>query len=248
MNKILFAIPILLLFIPIQSFAQTPEAYHETVSKHCEAEMLPILHASCSMIFEHVPGKPFTVDLKINNDAPVWVTISSCSDFSKPNDCEGHGGQIVVTDNFVRTFNTNFEEVRVWLSNENYASGINFELNYEGYKHSPTILKNDSGFPLSALIILLILIGVVVFVLLVIRTRKQNTKMQNHQDELIIRKLKNKSIKKPEEITEGEPKGEEFSAIMQEQNIDSLKIIKERLAKGEITKKEYDELKKEFES
>lgn len=31
------------------------------------------------------------------------------------------------------------------------------------------------------------------------------------------------------------------------QNEKSLKILKERLAKGEITKEEYDELKKEFE-
>lgn len=36
------------------------------------------------------------------------------------------------------------------------------------------------------------------------------------------------------------------SSEINEQNAKSLKILKERLAKGEITKEEYDELKKEF--
>ncbi len=36
------------------------------------------------------------------------------------------------------------------------------------------------------------------------------------------------------------------SSEISEQNARSLKILKERLAKGEITKEEYDELKKEF--
>lgn len=42
-----------------------------------------------------------------------------------------------------------------------------------------------------------------------------------------------------------ETKNDESSEI-NEQNAKSLKILKERLAKGEITKEEYDELKKEF--
>ena len=39
----------------------------------------------------------------------------------------------------------------------------------------------------------------------------------------------------------------DIQTIKEKQNDDSLGIIKERLAKGEISKKEYDELKKEFE-
>ena len=37
------------------------------------------------------------------------------------------------------------------------------------------------------------------------------------------------------------------TVIKNEQNIKSLSILKERLAKGEISKEEYDDLKKEFE-
>ena len=36
------------------------------------------------------------------------------------------------------------------------------------------------------------------------------------------------------------------TVIKNEQNLKSLSILKERLAKGEITKEEYDKLKKEF--
>ena len=49
-----------------------------------------------------------------------------------------------------------------------------------------------------------------------------------------------------EEFEDDEPK-EEYSAVKKEQDINSLKIVKERLAKGEISKDEYDDLKKEFE-
>jgi len=38
-----------------------------------------------------------------------------------------------------------------------------------------------------------------------------------------------------------------MSDINKEQNAKSLKILKERLARGDISKEEYDELKKEFE-
>lgn len=46
----------------------------------------------------------------------------------------------------------------------------------------------------------------------------------------------------PKDVTENDESSE-----INEQNAKSLKILKERLAKGEITKEEYDELKKEFE-
>ena len=40
----------------------------------------------------------------------------------------------------------------------------------------------------------------------------------------------------------------DISQIQKEQNDTSLKILKERLAKGEITKEEFNRLKNEFES
>ena len=43
------------------------------------------------------------------------------------------------------------------------------------------------------------------------------------------------------------PIQDNFSEINNEQNTKSLKILKERLARGDVSKEEYDELKKEFE-
>ncbi len=84
MKKILFIIPVLLLFIPLQSFAQTPEAYHETVRKYCEVENTDWGYTDiCYVTFEHVSGKSFTIDLKINDNSPVWLTLDSmCSNHS----------------------------------------------------------------------------------------------------------------------------------------------------------------------
>jgi uncharacterized membrane protein len=57
--------------------------------------------------------------------------------------------------------------------------------------------------------------------------------------------------KSPSQVQEEPQITEEFeenvSTITKEQDARSMKILKERLAKGEITKEEYDELKKEFE-
>ena len=57
----------------------------------------------------------------------------------------------------------------------------------------------------------------------------------------IMRKRKNANAK----VKDGPQ--ENLTEIKHDQNIKSLNIIKERLAKGEISKEEYDELKKEFE-
>lgn len=56
-----------------------------------------------------------------------------------------------------------------------------------------------------------------------------------------IRKRKNKDI-----IVQDNSKN--YSTSIKEQNEKSLKILKERLAKGEIKKDEYENLKKEFEN
>ena len=56
-----------------------------------------------------------------------------------------------------------------------------------------------------------------------------------------VRKRKNRDI-----IAQDEPQGN-VSTVKEEQNANSLKILRERLAKGEITKEEYDKLKNEFE-
>jgi len=48
--------------------------------------------------------------------------------------------------------------------------------------------------------------------------------------------------------TKPSPRKEPQKKSKKEKDVKNIGIIKERLAKGEITKEEYDELKKEFES
>jgi len=63
----------------------------------------------------------------------------------------------------------------------------------------------------------------------------------------IIRKRKNHPDVVKDEPKTKEVHTENIATISDEQNVRSVKILRERLAKGEISKKEYDELKKEFE-
>ena len=58
---------------------------------------------------------------------------------------------------------------------------------------------------------------------------------------IIIKKRKKKDLS-----TSNEPRNNP-RIIKEEQNMNSLKILKERLAKGEISKEEHSDLKKEFE-
>jgi uncharacterized membrane protein len=58
----------------------------------------------------------------------------------------------------------------------------------------------------------------------------------------VIKKRKNGNIETKHDIKNTSSK------IINEQNTKSMNILKERLAKGEISKYEYDELKKEFEN
>ena len=64
----------------------------------------------------------------------------------------------------------------------------------------------------------------------------------------IVIKRKMRPTQEQIELNSTEKLDEYTSSISKEQNIRSSRILKERLAKGEITKKEYDELKKEFDS
>lgn len=75
-------------------------------------------------------------------------------------------------------------------------------------------------------IIFLIIIGVIIAVVI-----------------SVVRKRKNSNV-----IVKDDSKEDDVSTIKQEQNVNSLKILRERLAKGEITKEEYDNLKQEFEN
>ena len=217
-KKIILLIPILLMFIPSQIFAESAEPYQKNIKKYCEPTNREGFWAACSVNFEHVSGKPFTIDLKMNDNNSVWLTLDSCSpSFNKCTEGENYERSTEFRNSFVKTYNSDYDEVRVWLSNDKFYEGINFELNFYGYQYTPAILEKDSVLPFPTLIILIILIVIAAFVLLVIRARKQIKKMQKHRDSLV------------------------------EQDINALNIIKERLAKGEITKEEYDNLKKEFE-
>jgi uncharacterized membrane protein len=60
---------------------------------------------------------------------------------------------------------------------------------------------------------------------------------------IIILKKRMKSSTKTKDVVQ-----KDISRINDEQNTKSINIIKERLAKGEISKEEYDKLKKEFEN
>jgi uncharacterized membrane protein len=66
---------------------------------------------------------------------------------------------------------------------------------------------------------------------------------------IIIAVVVSSIIKKIKKRKEGIPIGEEDKPVTEitNQNDKAMRILKQRLAKGEITKEEYDELKKEFE-
>src|SRR3989338_2977676 len=81
---------------------------------------------------------------------------------------------------------------------------------------------------LAILVIIGVVIGIVVWISLLIKTRKRN-KAKNYESR--IDSTNDEKIETP---------------IEKEQDDKALSILKERLAKVEITKKEYDELKKEF--
>ena len=82
---------------------------------------------------------------------------------------------------------------------------------------------------LLAFLIIVIIVGIIIAVLLI--KKRNGEKKSDHSNYL------------NDIVSENN-----IASKKQEQNKQTIKILKERLAKGEITKKEYDELKKEFES
>ena len=87
---------------------------------------------------------------------------------------------------------------------------------------SPTNFEPFIIVLLWMIIIILLIVGIVVIILL----KKNSNKRKRIDDE-----------NHPQEILKKESN-----------NVKNMEILKERLAKGEITKQEYDELKKEFEN
>jgi len=127
MQKIFLVIPILLIFIPSQIFAITPERYSETIKEYCEPEW------QCLYSFDHVPGKPFTINLTINDDDPVHLKIIS---MTRGGGWDDHEIDTVFQGNFQKTYNTIHDEVDVmfWKTSD-YKSGLDFELSYSAYKY-----------------------------------------------------------------------------------------------------------------
>ena len=107
------------------------------------------------------------------------------------------------------------------------SKNVNFNYRIDEASHSSSGGSDWSGI-LAALVIIGVIIGIVVWISLLIKTRKRN-KSKNYESK--IDSTNDEKIEMP---------------IEKEQNNKALSILKERLAKGEITKKDYDKLKKEF--
>ncbi|WP_218841250.1 SHOCT domain-containing protein [Nitrosopumilus cobalaminigenes] len=80
------------------------------------------------------------------------------------------------------------------------------------------------------LVLILFVIPIIVVIAIVASRKSKNTFQEDMSD-----------LQSNPPVTEENP-----DKIKNDQNNNSLNILKTRLAKGEITKAEYDELKKEF--
>ncbi len=84
----------------------------------------------------------------------------------------------------------------------------------------------------TEIIVLVLFVIPIIVVIAIVANRKSKNSFQEDMSDL---------QSNPPETVESPDK------IKNDQNNNSLNILKSRLAKGEITKSEYDELKKEFE-
>jgi len=114
---------------------------------------------------------------------------------------------------------------------------------------SSTSNTGSSSFPTGSAVLLLLFVPVAIAIGLIVRGKRRGKKSE-------IKRWKNPKQYLKDEYKEGyestkptkpSTRKEPQKNSKKEKDVKNIGILKERLAKGEITKEEYDELKKEFE-
>jgi len=131
---VFFAISLTTQYFPLQVYGEhVIEQFSETRDRYCEPA------DSCTFVFDHVSGKPFTVNIKVNDNKPVSLTIVSNT---AGGGWDNHEDNTVFTGEFAKTYDTIYDEVMIHFGRSaELKSGIDLELFYSGY----TYAEHESG-------------------------------------------------------------------------------------------------------